>query len=94
MSPVYLTESGTVSPTVPIPSDFLPFGSTYGDSTVPRGDDEATAEIQLIGADVVIFGSRRNSLYVSHKDYGHPQHHNMTCLSFLLLYSANDTGEH
>ena len=47
-----------------IPSGFLPFGPVYGDSSVPRLDDGSTEEIRL-GTDVVIFGSRQTSLYVS-----------------------------
>ena len=50
--------------TVIIPTGFLPFGSAYGDSTVPTSDDGSTEEIQL-GTDIVIFGSRQNRLYVS-----------------------------
>ena len=47
-----------------IPSGFLPFGPIYGDSAVPRQDDGSSEEIQL-RVDVVIFGSRQSSLYVS-----------------------------
>ena len=46
-------------------TDFLPFGSARGDSTVPTSDDGSTIEIRL-GTDIVIFGSRQNRLYVSH----------------------------
>ena len=47
-----------------IPEGFLPFGSVYGDSAIRAIDDGSSGEIQL-GADVVIFGSRNTSLYVS-----------------------------
>ena len=47
-----------------IPEGFLPFGSVYGDSAIRGIDDGTSGEIQL-GADVVIFGSRNTSLYVS-----------------------------
>ena len=47
-----------------IPEGFLPFGSAYGDSAVPRVDDGSTDEVRL-GTDVVIFGTRNDRLYVS-----------------------------
>ena len=46
------------------PIGFLPFGPAHGDSRVPSEDDGSTGEIRL-GTDIVIFGSRRNRLYVS-----------------------------
>ena len=49
-----------------IPEGFLPFGSVYGDSAIRDIDDGSSGEIQ-VGADVVIFGSRNSSLYVSLK---------------------------
>ena len=47
-----------------IPEGFLPFGSVYGDLAIRGIDDGSSGEIQ-VGADVVIFGSRNSSLYVS-----------------------------
>ena len=43
---------------------FLPFGPAHGDLTAPRVDDGTSQAIQLT-TDIVIFGSRRNRLYVS-----------------------------
>ena len=51
--------------TVIIPDGFLPFGVSYGDSTVPEALDGTTDVIEL-GTDVVIFDSRQNRLYVSY----------------------------
>ena len=46
-----------------IPEGFLPFGSAFGDSALRGVDDGSSEEIQL-GADVFIFGTRNNRLYV------------------------------
>ena len=48
-----------------VSASFLPFGPAHGDSRVPIALDGSTAAI-LLGTDIVIFGSRRNRLYVSH----------------------------
>ena len=47
-----------------IPEGFLSFGSVYGDSAIHGVDDGSSEEIQL-GTDVIIFGYRNGSLYVS-----------------------------
>ena len=47
-----------------VPDNFLPFGPLNGDAVVPIIDDGSSEEIRL-GADVIIFGTVSNRLYVS-----------------------------
>ena len=49
-----------------IPDSFLPFGTDYGDSFVPRTDD-GNSEAVPLRENVVIFGSSHNILYVSNE---------------------------
>ena len=58
----YITSTG--NETVAIPEGFLPFGPMYGDAVILHVDDGSSEAIKL-GTDIVIFGSRSNTLYVS-----------------------------
>ena len=69
----------------------MPYGSGYGDSTLPKGDDLYSNEIRF-ESDVAMFGSSYNGLYVSSMYLAINRCHLQRNVLFVLY--LNNVGEH